>query len=629
MVFEPTEGFLRHIRLGYQEILRGIYVAVRDRNWGTVPLKISNLNIEKSEDAFRLTFDAECIEREVDFSWKGTVNGDRHGSITFIMDGTARSTFLSNRVGFCVLHPIRECAGRPCVVEKVDGVTERGVFPYYISPHQPFTDMRAISHEVVPGLLAEVRFEGDVFEMEDQRNWTDASFKTYCTPLRRPFPMAIARGANIKQSVTLTLKGGTRADSSRVEANASEIVFTVDEATSVGLPHLGLGAGTHGRVLNETERQRLRALRPHHLRVDLNLSEPNYKDKLNRVAAEAASLGAALEVALFLTNNAENELGAFVAELERVEPRVSTWLIFQVEEKSTTKQWVRLARNYLSNYDPKAKIGAGTNAYFAELNRGGLPAEELDLVCYSITPQVHTSDHVSLVETLQAQTWSVESARRLAGNRLISVTPVTLKPRFNPNATGPEPEPEPGEPPSQVDVRQMSLFGAGWTLGSIKYLAESGVHSATYYETTGWRGVMETENGSPMPEKFRSIAGAVFPLYHVLADVGEFIGGHVVLSTSSAPLRVDGMALRNGRKTCVLLANLSPGSQDVRMVYPGFSDCVRVKHLNESNAREAMRSPESFRADSGQLLKMSGGQLQLQLLPYSVARIDPTEPDNG
>ena len=48
----------------------------------------------------------------------------------------------------------------------------------------------------------------------------------------------------------------------------------------------------------------------------------------------------------------------------------------------------------------------------------------------------------------------------------------------------------------------MSLFGAAWTLGSLKYLCESETHSLTYYETTGWRGVMEIEFGSNVPEKF-------------------------------------------------------------------------------------------------------------------------------
>ncbi len=73
---------------------------------------------------------------------------------------------------------------------------------------------------------------------------------------------------------------------------------------------------------------------------------------------------------------------------------------------------------------------------------------------------------------------------------------------------------EPGELPPQVDVRQMSLFGACWTAGSFKYLAEAGTQSITFYETTGWRGVMETEAGSPLPELFRSLPGTVFPMYH-------------------------------------------------------------------------------------------------------------------
>jgi hypothetical protein len=102
----------------------------------------------------------------------------------------------------------------------------------------------------------------------------------------------------------------------------------------------------------------------------------------------------------------------------------------------------------------------------------------LDLVCYSINPQVHAFDDCSLVETLAAQATTLESARSFVGSTPIAVTPVTLRPRFNPNATGPQPEPPPGELPPQVDPRQLSLFGAGWTMGSIKYLTEGGVASA-------------------------------------------------------------------------------------------------------------------------------------------------------
>ena len=38
--------------------------------------------------------------------------------------------------------------------------------------------------------------EGDTFEMEDQRNWTDASYKTYVRPLALPWPYTLAGGAS-------------------------------------------------------------------------------------------------------------------------------------------------------------------------------------------------------------------------------------------------------------------------------------------------------------------------------------------------------------------------------------------------------------------------------------------------
>ena len=36
--------------------------------------------------------------------------------------------------------------------------------------------------------------EGDTFEMEDQRNWSDASYKTYVRPLALPWPYVLPAG---------------------------------------------------------------------------------------------------------------------------------------------------------------------------------------------------------------------------------------------------------------------------------------------------------------------------------------------------------------------------------------------------------------------------------------------------
>ena len=138
------------------------------------------------------------------------------------------------------------------------------------------------------------------------------------------------------------------------------------------------------------------------------------------------------------------------------------------------------------------------------------------------------------------------------------VSPVTFKPRFNPVATGPIPPTPPGELPPQVDPRQMSLLGAGWTLGSIKHLAQAGVASITYFETTGWRGVMETEAGSPAARRnSHPCPAASIPLYHVLADVGEFRGGEVVSARSSDGLAVEALVLRRDGRRRILLANLT------------------------------------------------------------------------
>src|SRR5439155_21209637 len=161
------------------------------------------------------------------------------------------------------------------------------------------------------------------------------------------------------------------------------------------------------------------------------------------------------------------------------------------------------------------------------------------------------------------------------------VTPITLRPRFNPQASAPE-APRPGTLPSRIDARQMSLFGAGWTLGSIRYLAESGADSATYYETTGWGGIMEGAVEPPLPNLFRAFAGGVFPVFHVLADVGELgPGAEAQVLHSSDPLGVDGFILRAGGRARLLLANFSPRIQYVRIVKPELGRAVRVRRLND------------------------------------------------
>jgi D-apionolactonase len=611
-------GELRYLRVNDQEVVRRIYVAVRDQWWRTVPVEISNLQTQIENDHFALTFTATHQDDEVDFVWQGTITGNADSTISFTMDGEAQETFQRNRIGICVLHPPHECAGRPCWVERTDGAVETGAFPEHIAPHQPFKDMRAITHEVAPGLKAEVRFAGDIFEMEDQRNWTDNSFKIYSTPLALPFPVEVPQGTKINQSVTVSLQGSKPAF---VRPAVTEPITLRLGAAAIGkLPRIGLGVASHGQDLTAREIERLRQLHLSHLRVDLRLQGSDYEGALQRATNEARALDVKLEIALFLSDAAETELRALASAVERLQPPVLRWLIFHEAEKVTATNWVRLARTVLQAYDSTAHFGAGTDHYFTELNRQRPTPELAEMICYTINPQVHAKDDVSLAETLEIQAATLKNARHFLGDKPLVVSPVTLKPRYNPHTANQSLLQRSDRLPDEVDARQMSLFGAAWTLGSLKYLAEGGAASVTYYETTGWRGVMENEAGSPMPELFPSAPGMVFPLYHVLADIGEFSEAEVIPVSSSNSLAVIGLALRRDKQMRLLLANVSGLPQKAAL--RTMTEPVQVRRLTHSDLASAMHEPDAFRQGAYEQLSPQQDELIITLRPDETVRLD-------
>jgi hypothetical protein len=607
-------GDLRYIRLGEHEILRRVYAAVRDHNWGTVPPALSDVQIETTSDTFNISYTVTNRQNDIDFSWQGRITGEADGTITFTFRGKTASTFQRNRIGFCILHPM-DLAGKPCTITHVDGSSVDSAFPQDISPHQPYFNIRAITHAVQPGVSAEVLMEGDTFEMEDQRNWTDASYKTYCTPLGDPFPVTVEAGAVIEQAITIKLTGDVPTSGSTANSSANVIIIGEEAAP---LPKLGLGLSD--APLSAQEVSRLQALNLHHLRVDVRLYEAQATTILAQAAENAAAVGLPLEVALWVSENAEAELTTLRQQLTDLNPAVYAWLIFHQAEITTDAKWVTLARQVLGDYAPDALFGGGTDAFFTELNRNRPAADAMDTVSFSTNPQVHAFANIDLVETLPAQAATVESARAFVGSAPITVSPITFFMRSNPNATGAPPPTPPGQLPVRVDVRQMSLFGAGWTAGSIKYLAAGGAASATYYETVGWLGVMEREAGSPLPEKFVSVPGGVYPMYHIFADVGAFAGGEVLASTSNEPLVVDALALHKDGKTLVLLVNFTDQAQPVTI--QGLAGQLAISTLDASNAETAMRDPEGFWKIAPKHVQPTADGVQFELPPYAIMRID-------
>jgi D-apionolactonase len=606
-------GDLRYLRLGGREIIRRIYAAVRDRNWGTIPAKLANVDLVDRRDSFRVFYEAEHREGDIHFTWRAEIVGEASGRIVFTMDGQARTTFLKNRIGFCVLHPIRECAGAVCQVQRADGSLATAHFPRLIAGEQPvpgFSEMAALAHEDVPGRCIELKFSGELFEAEDQRNWIDASYKTYCTPLRLPFPVEIRSGQRVQQQVAMDIAGSAIIQAS---AESDIIEIAVDKSAPRTLPRLGFGVSSLNQPLSGFSKERLAELNLAHLRVDVRLGSTEWKQDFGRAAAEANSLSLPLEVALFLPKD-WNILWPEVRALLRQAGRgVARFLVFEEGEKSTTARALGLARQHLADF--RAPIGAGTNADFYQLNQARPLQTGADFIAWSMNPQVHAIDLASIAETPEAIRAQIESARQYFPNLPLAVSPVTLKPRFNPVATGPEPPVPAGELPPQVDPRQMSLFGAAWTLAAYKHLAEGALDSATFYETMGWRGVVESDEGAPVPTKFRSAPRGVFPMYHVFADIGEFAGGTTLVSVSNRPLAVNAVALRREGQTSVLISNLTDTRQTVK-VAGMLAAPKQMRMLDESSADVAMRDPNAFR----ERWRESG--VEVELPPFAYCRLD-------
>jgi hypothetical protein len=611
------DGALRHIRFGTREVVRRVSFALRDPGWNAVPFRCGGLAVEGTEAGFSLSFLAESARADLPLRFRAWIQGARTGSLSYAVEAETPGPLSVTRLGLSVLLPIKDLMGRPCLFERGNGSILKGSFPRYVQPH-PFADaIRALAYEVSPGVRARLVLEGETFELEDLRNWTDASFELYTPSARIPLPLQVPAGTAIRQSFTLSIEGPTSV--SRIDPASTAV--SVGSVPGALLPRLGLGSAGHGRALGPQELRRLKLLGPAHLRVDVNPSDPAAAGLLRRSAAEARAVGCGLELALHLDERSAGDLKSFVALMGPLNLPVSRWILYKAAEPVPPERFLAAARETLIPFRPEASLAAGSDAHFSDLNRNRVP-KAAELLAFSASPQVHGRDTGTFVENLEGLASAIESARLLPGDRPIVLSPLTLRPRFNPNAPAAAADAAADELPSKVDPRQLSLLGAAWTAGALRAVAQAGVQSVTFYETSGRQGVMERDVDPTPHPRFPSLPGAVFPLYHVLADAMEMAGAAVLPWTLGRDLVVDGVGLVKGPRVRVLLANLTGTNQKVRLACPLFRGPVRMRVLDETNVLETMRNPEAFRQAPGAEIDPQDRPVELELLPYAVVRLD-------
>jgi D-apionolactonase len=568
-----VNGALRDIRFLGTEVIRSVAYVVRDKDWGTCTPLAKDMQVDQDNKAFRVTYSAECANPDGQTFWYAAIiDCQADGALEFRALGTASSDFLTARCGFCVLHPIDEVAGAPARVEHGDGTVEEVRFPVLIDPWQPFKDIRAIEHRLASGLNVRSELTGDTFEMEDQRNWSDASFKTYSRPLELPWPYVMEAGTQNEQSVRLTVVAAK--DRARVEAAHSvatlqaAITLEVTEG-SEAMPALGIAVASEEVDTTLTHLDLLAELAPQRLSLHF---DPLAGHGVRELAAfarlqRASQIPAVLEYALPGVASPAQELALIAAQVREAELMLEGIVVSpSVHRQSNPPGSVspycppldevyRAARQVF----PHLRLGGGMLSYFTELNRKRPPLALVDWVTHATCPIVHAADDRSVMETLEALPHITRSCRALIGAQPYAIGPVSIGMRQNPYGSRTMPNPQRERIAMAADdPRQHAQFGAAWLAGYAAALAGAALECLTLGGLTGPRGLVGS--GTP-PQRY--------PVFHVAAALARFAG--------KARLRFEVTEGQRDALACVgvsgdeggvrgLIANLTDQPQTVRMM---------------------------------------------------------------
>ena len=485
--FTLQDGALRHLSYDGVELIRGLSFLVRDRDWGTIVPRLTTLSREEGE-VFRQTFRAEYQTGNARLSTVLTIEAGEDG-VTFAAQGEVDGPFETNRTGFTILHPA-SVAGCPAEIVHSDDTVETGAFPTLIDPWQPFMDIVSISHDR-DGYRVSCEMRGDTFEMEDQRQWGDASFKTYNRPLAKPWPYVLPTGEVVEQSAHVSWK--------KVKTAASVVVE--DQTREATFPEIAI-------VLTAEDARRLAAT-PRDVDAVMPLRLLCHIDAaMGDVAGQVAAFGQLQSVLPNLTYDVEliclfdpsieAELKRFKVDMAAARFSPDSVLICPSVDRQSTppgSTWPecpplddihRIAADVF--YD--VTRGGGMVSFFPELNRKRPPLEHLAFVSHGLCPIVHAADDLSVMETLETIPHITRSASAIIGECEYRLGPSTIAMRQNPYGTRTIPNPN-GEQVCMTDddPRHRGQFGAAYTLGVATMISGADVQVWTPSALYGPRGL--------------------------------------------------------------------------------------------------------------------------------------------
>ncbi|MCW0000203.1 hypothetical protein OE766_18370 [Pararhizobium sp. YC-54] len=562
-------GNLRAITYDGVEVLRAISYLVRDRDWGTYDPALSNLTVTETGAGFTIAYTARCNGPDgaiLDIS--AAIEATAEGRLTFKATARSATGFETNRCGFCILHPIVGVAGTPVTVEHVDGTIEDTKLPDLIEPWQPFKDMRAITHTALAGVSVECRMEGDTFEMEDQRNWSDASYKTYVRPLALPWPYRIAANEPVSQQITLTITGSRTASDNPNTSTGNTGVIRLAPATATGImPAIGLlitpeEAKASFAALQQPDAPKVQDLL-FHFDPAAGHGAAAFGDFAQITAIHTGTT--TLEIAVPCQRPLDEEMQEIAAWMRAARFTPDAIMVSPSIDRQSTPPgslWPDcppLEDIYAAaaNAFPGKRLGGGMLSYFTELNRKRVPGENLAFISHGTNPIVHAADDVSVMQTLEALPFITRSVRAIYGEKPYRLGPSTIPMRQNPYGSRTMENPDGARiPMANRDPRHNGQFAAAFATGYVTSILDAGFETLTLSALTGPFGLYAGKN-EPVEE------GGKRPLHAIVKGLAEISGLEWQAIASSEPGKVLAFTVETETGGTVWIVNLTAAEQSV------------------------------------------------------------------
>lgn len=579
-----TDEAIRRIAWNGVEVIRAINWPVRDESWITLPQSVRSAALETRGDEahYRVEFDVadgalECVLSAV-FSSTGTLSAD--------LSMTATRDFDTNRAGFTLLHPIHGVAGEPVEILHSDGRREATRFPRFISAAQPAMDIAGLRHDL-GGVTVDMAFEGEVFEMEDQRNWTDASFKTYCRPLVFPFTYRIAKGESIRQSIRVSLTGGERGSAA---SNDNQIELSPGGA----LPEMALAAEA-GWLPDESGHDLLRKTGVQTLQMRLGTTdEPAFPEQAKQTAN---ALQADIDLEIVVPQDMDPQTHFRHVQDRLLRAGISPAHVIAVPEPylkshQPTGPWpdgptpadcVNAARKMFDS----SRIGGGVLTNFTEFNRCPPEPEDCDLVSHGTTALVHAADDLSVCETIEALSHVFESAIHIGAGKPYRLGLASIGMRSNPyGADVADNRKQVRQTMARYDPRQCGTFAAAFAVGVVHATQAHAVDAIALAAPAGPFAVIAQEQPVERAYFDQHPEAVVYPLFHVVRTFAQ-MKNQPRQSVNGLPQGVHAVAAGEGDAWRIVIANLGDQPQSLKLPRK-----AEVRSLDASSFHDAVHDPD-------------------------------------